>query len=122
MPSPPEEGFAERRDQRVILARNLLAKLRDRDVEATAKTIAAETGLTYRPLSDGTPASGVYRRSVLLASGRFAMLDDGLGFSLVPWRPVLQKRIGQTVAAIVRGDNISWQFGRKIARSLNGHL
>ena len=107
-----EEGFAERRGQRVVLARNLLAKLRDRDVEATANTIAAETGLTYRPLSDGKPVSGVYRRSVLLASGRFAMLDDGLGFSLVPWRPVIERRLSQTISAVVRGEHVSWGLGR----------
>jgi hypothetical protein len=107
-----EEGFAERRGQRIVLARNLLAKLRDRDVEATANTIAAETGLTYLPLSDGKPASGVYRRSVLLASGRFAMLDDGLGFSLVPWRPVIERRLGQTVSVVVRGEHVTWGLGR----------
>lgn len=33
---------------------------------------------------DGERVSGVYRRSVMLASGRYAMLDDGKGFSLVP--------------------------------------
>ncbi|MGF7190428.1 hypothetical protein JOE11_003479 [Robbsia andropogonis] len=27
---------------------------------------------------------GIYRRLVVLASGRYAMLDDGVGFSLVP--------------------------------------
>ena len=32
---------------------------------------------------------GVYRQRVSLASGRFAMIDDGLGFQLVPWRPAL---------------------------------
>ncbi|PSD21926.1 hypothetical protein C7E12_23135, partial [Stenotrophomonas maltophilia] len=30
-----------------------------------------------------------YRRSIMFASGRFAMLDDGLGFTLVPWKPVI---------------------------------
>jgi type IV secretory pathway VirD2 relaxase len=113
-----EQGFAERRGQRVILARDLLAKLRDRDIEATANTIATETGLTYRPLSDATSASGVYRRSVLLASGRFAMLDDGLGFSLVPWRPVIERRLGQTVSAVVRGEHVTWGLGRGRAPSI----
>lgn len=28
--------------------------------------------------------SGIYRRSVMLASRHYAMLDDGMGFSLVP--------------------------------------
>src|SRR5438876_388590 len=92
-----EQGLAERRGQRVILARDLLSTLRNRDVEATASSIAAETGLTYRPTHDGSSASGIYRRSVLLASGRYAMLDDGLGFSLVPWRPVIEKRLGQAI-------------------------
>ncbi|MER8798121.1 DUF3363 domain-containing protein [Mesorhizobium sp. M0984] len=32
---------------------------------------------------------------VSLASGRFAMLDNGLGFRLVPWQPMLEGRIGQ---------------------------
>ena len=55
---------------------------------------------------------GIYRRSLLLASGRFAMLDDGLGFSLVPWRPVIERRLGQTVSAVVRGEHVTWGLGR----------
>jgi hypothetical protein len=51
--------------------------------------------------------------SAQLASGRFAMIDDGLGFSLVPWRPVIEKEIGREVTGVMRGDDISWQFGRK---------
>jgi hypothetical protein len=31
----------------------------------------------------------------MLASGRYAMLDDGMGFSLVPWKPVVEQRLGQ---------------------------
>jgi Protein of unknown function (DUF3363) len=45
--------------------------------------------------------------SPLLASGRFAMLDNGKGFSLVPWRPVIEQRLGQTVTAIMRGGSVS---------------
>jgi hypothetical protein len=113
-----EQKLAERRGGRVILIRNLLATLRDREIGEAARTIAAETGLAHRPLPERGRVDGVYRRSVLLASGRFAMLDDGLGFSLLPWRPPIEKRLGQSVAAVIRGDNISWQFGRKITRSL----
>jgi len=69
--------------------------------------------MSYRPLVDGERAAGVYRRMVVAASGRFAMLDDGLGFSLVPWRPVLEQRIGQQVSATTRGDHVTWSFGRQ---------
>jgi len=108
-----EQGLAERRGQRVILARNLLATLRGREIDTTAKTIAAETGMAYRPLADGERATGVYRRNVQLASGRFAMLDDGMGFSLVPWKPVIEQRLGQTMTAVVRGSSVTWDMGRR---------
>lgn len=49
----------------------------------------------------------------MLASGRYAMLDDGLGFSLVPWRLVIEKRLGQTLSATVRGAGASWDIGRQ---------
>jgi hypothetical protein len=62
---------------------------------------------------DGERIAGVYRRSLMLASGRFAMLDDGMGFALVPWRPVVEKRVGQSISAVVRGEHVSWEFGRR---------
>ncbi|WP_227459604.1 relaxase/mobilization nuclease and DUF3363 domain-containing protein [Cupriavidus pauculus] len=108
-----EQGLAERRGQRVILARNLLATLRNRELAQAAKHIAADTGLEHRPVTDGQRVAGIYRRSVMLASGRYAMLDDGMGFSLVPWRPVIEQRLGQQIAATVRGSGVSWEVGRQ---------
>ncbi len=108
-----EQGLAERRGQHVILARNLLATLRGREIDATAKTIAAETGLAYRTVADGERVTGTYRRNVQLASGRYAILDDGMGFSLVPWKPVIEQRLGQQVSATVRGGGVSWEIGRQ---------
>ncbi|ULU23294.1 relaxase/mobilization nuclease and DUF3363 domain-containing protein [Dyella terrae] len=108
-----EQGLAERRGQRVMLARNLLGTLRNRDLAQVGKEIAAETGLEHRPVADGQRVAGIYRRSVMLASGRYAMLDDGMGFSLVPWRPVIEQRLGQQIAATVRSGGISWDMGRQ---------
>ena len=107
-----EQGLAVRRGQRVILARNLLGTLRNRELAQVAKDIAAETGLEHRPVSDGQRVAGIYRRSVMLASGRYAMLDDGMGFSLVPWKPVIEQRMGQQLAGTVRGGAVSWEIGR----------
>lgn len=107
-----EQGLAQRRGQRVILARNLLRTLRNRELAQAAKDIATETGLENRPVTNGQRVAGIYRRSVMLASGRYAMLDDGMGFSLVPWRPVIEQRLGQQIAARVRGGGVSWEVGR----------
>ncbi len=108
-----EQGLAQRRGQRVILARSLLRTLRNRELAQAAKDIAAETGLEHRPTADGQRLAGIYRRSVMLVSGRYAMLDDGMGFSLVPWRPVIEQRLGQQLAATVRGSSVSWELGRR---------
>src|SRR5207247_1969536 len=98
-----EHGLAERRGERVVLARDLLVTLRGRELAKAAQDIAAETGLEHRPVTDGQRVAGIYRRSIMLASGRYAMLDDGVGFSLVPWRPVIEPRRGQTMTAMVKG-------------------
>ena len=111
-----EQGLAERQGQRVMIARNLLGILRTREMTSAARTIEAETGLVYRPIADDSRVTGIYRRSLLLASGRFAMLDDSVGFSLVPWRPVIESRLGQSVSAIVRGPTVSWDIGRGPSR------
>ncbi|WP_448101061.1 DUF3363 domain-containing protein [Luteibacter jiangsuensis] len=108
-----EQGLAERRGERLILARNLLATLRDRELAQVAQAIAAGTGLEHRPAVDGRRVTGVYRRSLQLASGRFAMLDDGVGFCLVPWRPVIERRLGQMLGAVVGSASVSWTVGRQ---------
>jgi type IV secretory pathway VirD2 relaxase len=113
-----DQGLAERRGQRVTLARNLLATLRGKELAAAAQSIAAETGLVHRPVAEGRRVAGVYRRSVMLASGRYAMLDDGLGFSLVPWKPVIEPRLGQAISATVRGGGVSWEIGRQRGQSI----
>lgn len=112
------QGLAQRQGQRVVLARNLLATLRGRELTAVAREISAQTGLQYRPAVDGQRVNGIYRRSVQLTSGRFALLDDGIGFSLVPWKPVIEQRLGQSVSALIQGNSVSWQLGRQRGPSI----
>lgn len=107
-----EQGLAARRDSDMVLKRNLLGALRQRELDVVAREIAGELGLPYREAKDGERVSGIYRRSLTLVSGRFAMVDDGLGFTLVPWKPALEQRMGRQVAATVRGQSVNWEFGR----------
>jgi type IV secretory pathway VirD2 relaxase len=109
-----EEGLARRQGQRVIFARELLDTLRKRDLNAAAASLSIETGLTYRPSVEGEHVSGVYRQRVTLSSGRFAMIDNGLGFQLVPWRPALEQQLRQQVSGVLGpGGIVDWSFGRK---------
>ena len=53
------------------------------------------------------------RQRLMLASGRSAMIDDGLGFQLVPWSP-LERNLGKHVSGVARGDSgVDWSFGRQ---------
>ncbi len=94
-------------------SRNLLQTLQQRDLRAAKERVAAETGLASIETQAGDYASGVYRQRLNLASGRFAVLDDGTGFRLVPWSPAIETRLGLHIGGSVRENgSISWDLGR----------
>ena len=98
------QGLARRQAQRVIFARDLLYTLRRRELDEAAARISESAGQVYHPATEGEPVAGTYRQRLDLASGRFAMIDDRLGFTLVPWSPSLERYLGQQVSGTVR-DN-----------------
>lgn len=108
------EGLAERQGGRVVFACDLIATLRQRELEALGAKLAADTGQPFNRAGNGEFVAGSYRQRFALASGRFAMIDDGLGFQLVPWSPSLEKQLGRHVSGVARTDGgIDWSFGRK---------
>ncbi|MER9273488.1 DUF3363 domain-containing protein [Mesorhizobium sp. M0643] len=109
-----EQGLARREGQRVILARNLIDTFRSREIDALGTKLTAETGLQFINTGDRDPIAGIYRRRFSLASGRFAMIDDGLGFSLVPWSPSLERYLGRHVSGVAQAPAVlSGNAGRK---------
>jgi hypothetical protein len=106
-------GLARRRQGQAIFAQDLLDTLTRRELADTATQIARQTGLAYRPVEEGDPVSGIYRRRVDLASGRFALIEDGHQFLLVPWRPIVDRQLGREVSGVLRGGSISWNLGRE---------
>ncbi|AZI35845.1 hypothetical protein NT2_10_00210 [Caenibius tardaugens NBRC 16725] len=108
------EGLAEQQGRRVIFSRNLIDTLRRREVDAVTDRLAKEMGQPFKPAGNGEYVAGTYRQRLTLASGRFAMIDDGLGFQLVPWSPSLDKQLGRHVSGVARdGGGVDWDFGRK---------
>ncbi|WP_245322689.1 DUF3363 domain-containing protein, partial [Bradyrhizobium valentinum] len=43
----------------------------------------------------------------------FALIERARDFSLVPWRPVLERAKGQAVTGVAGGEGISWAVGIK---------
>ncbi|GLS39932.1 hypothetical protein GCM10010869_55290 [Mesorhizobium tianshanense] len=98
----------------ITFSRDLVATLEGQEVARVGKEMATARGLTFEPAQPGNYVGGTLLGSARLASGRFAMIDDGLGFQLVPWQPMLDNRIGQHISGVVRDSGgIEWGFGRK---------
>jgi type IV secretory pathway VirD2 relaxase len=108
-----DEGLARRQGQRIIFARDLLDTLKAREVDAAGQRLSTEIGIPYSPSQPGEYVMGTVRQRLNLASGRFAMIDNGLGFALVPWTPSLDKQLGKHISGVMRGDGgVDWSFGR----------
>lgn len=103
----------DRGDGHLRAPRDLIQRLEATDIERTGRALAAERGRTWQPTVPGNYVTGTFVGSAQLSSGRFAMIDDGLGFSLVPWQPVLDKRIGLHISGIAMpGGGVDWSFAR----------
>ncbi|MEE3154890.1 MAG: DUF3363 domain-containing protein, partial [Pseudomonadota bacterium] len=108
-----EEGLARRQGQRIIFARDLLDTLRDHELAEAGDTLAARHGGIAQPFTAGDHIAGIYRERVMLASGRFAMIDNGMGFQLVPWRQDLERHLGQAVSGrINQRGGVDWSIAR----------
>jgi type IV secretory pathway VirD2 relaxase len=108
------EGLARRQGPSILAQRDLLATLRRRELDAVGARLSDEIGMPYSPPAAGEPVAGTFRRRLALSSGRFAMIDNGLEFALVPWTPALDRHLGHHVAGVAKENGgIDWSFERK---------
>lgn len=108
-----EQDLAHEEQGVLIIRSNLLATLRRRELTRVAGQLADELGLSYAEAKSGERIEGIYRRPVDLASGRYALIEKSREFTLVPWRPVLDRHVGKQIAGIIRSDAIDWIVGRQ---------
>lgn len=106
------QGLGEEANGHFSMPPGTLAVLHQRELSAAAAQLSSELGLSFAPAGEGERIEGNLRRRVDLASGRFALVENGRDFTLVPWRPVLERHIGKAVSGIVRHEGISWTVGR----------
>jgi type IV secretory pathway VirD2 relaxase len=113
-----DQGLATRVGARLLFARDLLATLEERELTRVGNEIAVREQVPYHPTRNGEHINGTYRRSVTLASGRFALIENARDFTLVPWRPVLERELGREVTGVMRGSTVSWSLGRQRGRGI----
>jgi type IV secretory pathway VirD2 relaxase len=107
------EGLAREEAGRIVYRANLLATLERRELARIGGQLSGELGLAYVETGPGDRVEGLYKRPVELASGRYALIEKSREFTLVPWRPVLDRHLERPVSGIARSDTIDWTLGRQ---------
>ncbi|BCM17808.1 relaxase/mobilization nuclease RlxS [Mesorhizobium sp. J8] len=107
------QGLAQEEQDRVVYRANTISILRQRELNRVAGQLSDELGLSYSEAKPGARVEGTLRRSVELASGKYAVIEKSREFTLVPWRPVLERHVGKEISGTVRGEGISWTVGRQ---------
>ena len=104
-----EEGIAS---AETPLGAAALANLRNRELKATADQVAKEMGKSYATTRPGDQIEGILRKGIVIGGRKYAVVDRGQDFTLVPWRPVLEKHIDKTVSGLYRESGINWTVSR----------
>lgn len=109
-----EQGDATRQQNgRILYRRDLLSTLEAREVARAGAELAATKPMPFRAAGDGETISGTFTGTVQLTSGKFAIVEKSHEFTLVPWRPVIDRQLGREVTGMVQGGSVSWQLGRQ---------
>ncbi|WP_093019566.1 relaxase/mobilization nuclease RlxS [Sphingobium sp. YR768] len=106
------QGLAEETAGSTTFSNGMIVTLQRRELLRVADQLADEMKMPFREAAEGARIEGVYRRSVDLVSGRFALIERARDFTLVPWRSALERQVGKSVSGLMRGDGINWSVGR----------
>jgi hypothetical protein len=96
-----------------VQAPDMTARLQQRELVRVGRQLAKEMDLDFAEAREGERIEGQLRRIVPVGDSKFALVERSRDFTLVPWRPSLEKQIGKQVSGIMRIDgSTSWEIGR----------
>ncbi|MEH6478246.1 MAG: DUF3363 domain-containing protein, partial [Sneathiella sp.] len=87
-----QEGLMTQQGGQLVAQRRMLEELTKRNVAKMGRDLAKRLDLNHVNPSELGASNAKIARSVKLASGRFAVLQKGKEFALVPWRQAMQLR------------------------------
>ena len=107
-----EQELTEQTSGKMTYRPDMLSILQQRELLTMGKRLSEELGKPFEEARHGERVDGVFRRRIDLASGRFALIEKSREFSLVPWRPILERHVGKSVAGVIRDGGVSWVIGK----------
>jgi hypothetical protein len=101
-----------------VLTRAQLRTLQELSLKQAASEVEKQTGLSHRPAKPGQEIEGMFKQVYQSANAKFAIIERGHEFSLVPWKPSLERiRNRQIQLSMSPGGGITWTRGRSLGLS-----
>lgn len=108
-----DKGHAWRTSDGAFRApKDLVARLERGEIERVGKSMAADKHAPFKMKAEGERISGVFTGTTNLVSGKYAVIENAYEFTLVPWRPVMDERLGRQTSGVMRDAGVSWDFTR----------
>ena len=107
------ERLAEEQEGITAYRPDMLAVLQRRELLRVAGRLSDELGMPFAEAKADERVQGQLVRAVNMTSGRHGLIARSRDFTLVPWRPVLERHVGKEISGVMRDEGISWTFGRQ---------
>ncbi len=107
-----DEGLADAAGEGIAYRRGAFDTLQRRELLRLARLLARETGKVFSETKHGDIVEGKLSRRIDAAGGRYGLVEKAKEFTLVPWKPVLDRHVGKDVAGMMRERGVSWTIGR----------
>lgn len=108
-----DEELAEAAGEGISYRRGALGALQRRELLRLARALGSETGKEFAETKNGDWVEGKLSRRIDAAGGRYALVEKAKAFTLVPWKPALERHIGKDIAGAMRDRGVSWTIGRE---------
>ena len=105
-----EQGYNVTQGKR--LNQSVLDDLETRDLASAGQAYGNSSYRDYVPTKAAGRVSGKYVGAINRPSGKYAVLEKSLEFTLVPWRENMDTQLGRELFGQVRSGSFSWSVGR----------
>ena len=89
------------------------AELIRRDLAQAAQTLKQTIGKPYAPSAAQGEVAGIYRGPVARISGKFAIVERALDFTILPWREELERSRALAVSVRMQSGSAFWTAARR---------
>ena len=91
------------------LLQHSINELKAMDFKETGEFLENQMGKPFAASSGASHIEGVFKGTIERPSGKFAVIEKSREFTLVPWRPIMERRRGLSIIGRAnRGGGISW--------------